>query len=55
MIDGAIRSSARPEPAEAPDSMLDPEAIARSYLHVLRQERSAWSWELELRPWVERF
>ena len=55
VIDGAIRSSARPEPAEAPDSMLDPEAIARSYLHVLRQERSAWSWELELRPWVERF
>jgi NAD(P)-dependent dehydrogenase (short-subunit alcohol dehydrogenase family) len=55
VIDGGIRSSARPEPAEAPDSMLDPEAIARSYLHVLRQERSAWSWELELRPWVERF
>ena len=55
VIDGGIRSSARPESAEAPDSMLDPDAIARSYLHVLRQERSAWSWELELRPWVERF
>jgi NAD(P)-dependent dehydrogenase (short-subunit alcohol dehydrogenase family) len=55
VIDGGIRSGARPEPPEAPDSLLDPEAIARSYLDVLRQDRSAWSWELELRPWVERF
>jgi hypothetical protein len=35
--------------------MLRPDAIARSYLDVLRQDRSAWSWELELRPWVETF
>jgi NAD(P)-dependent dehydrogenase (short-subunit alcohol dehydrogenase family) len=55
VIDGAIRSARRPEPADAPDSMLDPDAIARSYLHVLRQDRSAWTWEVELRPWVERF
>ena len=38
-----------------PDSLLDPDAIARSYLHVLQQDRSAWTWEVELRPWVERF
>ncbi|MFO1069104.1 MAG: SDR family NAD(P)-dependent oxidoreductase [Geminicoccaceae bacterium] len=55
VIDGAIRNPGRSEPADAPDSMLDPDAIARSYLAVLRQDRSAWSWELELRPWVERF
>jgi len=35
--------------------MLDPDAIAASYLHVLRQPRSAWTWELELRPRTERF
>jgi NAD(P)-dependent dehydrogenase (short-subunit alcohol dehydrogenase family) len=55
VIDGAIRNPGRTEPADAPDSMLDPDAIARSYLHILTQDRSAWSWEVELRPWVERF
>ena len=55
VIDGGIRSSRRAEPADAPDSMLDPDAIARTYLHVLQQDRSAWTWEVELRPWVERF
>ena len=37
------------------DSLLDPDAIARTYLHLLQQDRSAWTWEVELRPWVERF
>jgi NAD(P)-dependent dehydrogenase (short-subunit alcohol dehydrogenase family) len=55
VIDGGIRSAARQAGADAPDSLLDPDAIALSYLQVLRQDRSAWSWELELRPWVERF
>ncbi len=55
VIDGAIRNPGRAEPADAPDSMLNPDAIARTYLHVLRQDRSAWTWEVELRPWVERF
>lgn len=55
VIDGAIRNPGTSEPPDAPDSMLDPEAIARSYLHVLGQHRSAWTWEVELRPWVERF
>jgi NAD(P)-dependent dehydrogenase (short-subunit alcohol dehydrogenase family) len=54
IIDGAIGHPGRQEP-EAPDAMLDPDAVARSYLHLLRQDRSAWSWEIELRPWVERF
>jgi len=55
VIDGAIRSAARVEPAERPDSMLDPDAIALSYWNVLQQPRSAWTWEIELRPWVEKF
>ena len=55
VIDGGIRSTGRVEPADRPDSMLDPDAIALSYWNVLQQPRSAWSWELELRPWVEKF
>jgi hypothetical protein len=42
-------------PADKPDSLLDPDAIAATYLHVLEQPRSAWTWEVELRPWVENF
>ena len=55
VIDGGIRSAARAEPADRPDSMLDPDAIALSYWNVVQQPRSAWTWELELRPWVEKF
>jgi len=55
VIDGGIRSAARVEPADRPDSMLDPDAIALSYWNVLQQPRSAWAWEVELRPWVEKF
>ena len=55
VIDGGIRNPGRTEPADRPDSMLDPDAIAASYLHLLQQPRSAWTWEVELRPWVERF
>ncbi|MFZ1174240.1 MAG: SDR family NAD(P)-dependent oxidoreductase [Bradyrhizobium sp.] len=55
VIDGGIKSTTRPDPADRPDSMLDPDAIALSYLNVLQQPKSAWTWELELRPWVEKF
>jgi NAD(P)-dependent dehydrogenase (short-subunit alcohol dehydrogenase family) len=55
VIDGGIRSERRPAQADRPDALLDPDAIAQSYLHVLRQPRSAWTWEIELRPWVENF
>jgi NAD(P)-dependent dehydrogenase (short-subunit alcohol dehydrogenase family) len=55
VIDGGIRSASRAEPADKPDSMLDPDAIAQTYLNLLQQHRSAWAWEVELRPWVERF
>jgi NAD(P)-dependent dehydrogenase (short-subunit alcohol dehydrogenase family) len=57
VIDGGIRAAgADPREAErGEDAMLRPQEIAKSYLHVYRQHRSAWSWEMELRPWVERF
>ena len=55
VIDGGIRSAARPVPGEAPDSLLDPDAIAETYWSTLMQHRSAWSWEVEVRPWVEKF
>ena len=55
VIDGGIRSQSRTEPVDKPDSMLDPDAIAQTYLDLLQQHRSAWAWEIELRPWLERF
>jgi NAD(P)-dependent dehydrogenase (short-subunit alcohol dehydrogenase family) len=55
VIDGGIRSAARRDPPDSPDSLLDPDAIAENYWHFLQQDRSVWAWEIELRPWVERF
>ncbi len=57
VIDGGIANPERGTVSDAanPDRWLEPDAIARSYLDVHRQHRSAWSWELELRPWVESF
>jgi NAD(P)-dependent dehydrogenase (short-subunit alcohol dehydrogenase family) len=53
VIDGGIAREGRA--ASVPDALLDPDAIAVNYLNVLRQARSAWTWEIELRPWVEKF
>ena len=55
VIDGGILPPGREQPADRPDSMLHPDAIAESYWQVARQDRSAWTWEVELRPWVETF
>ena len=55
VIDGGIRSATRQVPGNAPDSLLDPDAIAETYWATLQQHRSAWSWEIEVRPWVEKF
>ena len=57
VIDGGIRNANRPERMEVrdkPDSMLDPDAIADTYLHSIDQPHSSWAWEIELRPWVEK-
>ena len=53
VIDGAIRSARYTE--TGPDSLLDPDAIADSYLYLIDQPRSSWSSEIEVRPWVEKF
>jgi len=56
VIDGQIRVPGRaPADASVPDSQLDPAAIAESYWQLHSQPRSAWTLELDLRPWVERF
>ena len=55
VIDGGIKSERRPESAGSSASLLDPTAIAASYMHLIHQPHSAWSAELELRPWVEKF
>lgn len=55
VVDGSVRAEHRADPPQQPDSTLDPDAIAQCYIDLLRQHRSAWSWELEVRPWVERF
>lgn len=55
IVDGGIRSERRTEPPGARASLLDPDAIAESYMHLIRQPYSAWTWEIELRPWVEKF
>ena len=55
VIDGGIRSATRQDAPDKPDSLLDPDGIAQTYLHLIEQPRSTWSWEIELRPWVEKF
>lgn len=54
-IDGAISNPQKGGADEGGDAKLDPDAIAQSYLHLIDQHRSAWSDEVTLRPWVERF
>ena len=66
VIDGGIRQgnddprggrnlAAAGHTGEVTDSLLEPDAIARTYLDVYQQHRSVWTWEVELRPWVEKF
>jgi NAD(P)-dependent dehydrogenase (short-subunit alcohol dehydrogenase family) len=49
IIDGSISKQ------DDEEAKLDPNAIAQTYLHVLRQPRSTWAHEIDLRPWVEKF
>ena len=58
VVDGGIKNVAtgRGEGGEdQPDKWLDPDAIADTYWHLHSQHRSSWSWEIEVRPWVEKF
>ena len=55
VIDGGIASDRPDRQDDGGDRMLDPSAIAEAYLQFHNQHRSAWAWEVELRPWVETF
>jgi NAD(P)-dependent dehydrogenase (short-subunit alcohol dehydrogenase family) len=55
VIDGGISSAREDRQDDGTDNMLDPDAIAKAYMQFHAQHRSAWGWEIELRPWVERF
>ena len=56
VIDGGISAGPDdPRNSRGEDGLLLPDEIAQTYLHVHRQHRSAWTWEVELRPWVEKF
>ena len=55
VIDGGISSARDDRQDDGSDNMLDPDAIAETYMQFHGQHRSAWGWEVELRPWVERF
>ena len=55
VIDGGIASDRPDRQDDGGDRMLDPDAIAEAYLQFHNQHRSAWAWEVELRPWVETF
>jgi NAD(P)-dependent dehydrogenase (short-subunit alcohol dehydrogenase family) len=55
MIDGVFARTLRPDAAErlAREEILDPAEIARNYVHLHRQRRSAWTFEMDLRPFCE--
>ena len=57
VIDGGILKSGADGRAagRGNDGMLEPDAIAETYLAVHRQHRSAWSFEVDVRPWGEKF
>jgi NAD(P)-dependent dehydrogenase (short-subunit alcohol dehydrogenase family) len=55
VIDGGIERENDPRSNRGKNGLLAPDEIAKSYLYVHRQHRSAWTWEIELRPWVENF
>ncbi len=55
VIDGGIRQPGDARADRGADGFLDPDAIAQTYLFVHDQPRSAWTWEVELRPWTETF
>jgi NADP-dependent 3-hydroxy acid dehydrogenase YdfG len=54
-VDGAINIPGRNIPGMKDEDQLDPDAIAETYWHLAHQHRSAWTMELEVRPFKERF
>lgn len=54
-VDGVIDIPGRAIPNFKPEDMLDPAAIAETYWHLAHQHPSAWTNELEVRPFKEKF
>lgn len=54
-VDGSIDIPTRKIPGLKPEDMLEPAAIAETYWHLAHQHRSAWTMELEVRPFKEKF
>ncbi|MFC4215299.1 SDR family NAD(P)-dependent oxidoreductase [Pseudophaeobacter arcticus] len=55
VLDGVILWPDRGGPYANPDTTLHPDEVARTYLELSRQHKSAWTYEIELRPNVETF
>ena len=55
VINGHILNRDRGASDDDRESSLNPDEIAKTYLYIARQDRSAWTWEVELRPSVETF
>jgi NAD(P)-dependent dehydrogenase (short-subunit alcohol dehydrogenase family) len=54
-IDGGIDLPHRKRPGAKTEDLLSPDAIAETYWHLAHQDPSAWTMELELRPFKEKF
>ena len=50
VIDGGIGFGAHGD-----YEMINPDEIAKTYLNIYQQDKSAWTWEVELRTWKEKF
>ncbi len=55
VIDGSMLDTDRDPPYNDPATTLKPDEVAKTYLQIARQDISAWTWEIELRPSVEKF
>lgn len=55
LIDGGVSREDAVDGNGREGSMLHPDSIADTYFSTLMQPRDAWTFEVDLRPWVERF
>ena len=55
IIDGIISKKGISENLNNEHNKLDPDEIAKNYLNIYLQEKNCWTWEIELRPWSEKF
>ena len=55
IIDGIISKKGTSENSNHDNNKLDPDEIAKNYHNIYLQEKNCWTWEIELRPWLEKF